>query len=136
MIEYDNLTLDEAQDDQGLALLELPRGWANQTIIDGKVVPPLSAVFLLKRPAKRLRSAPQPTRGQDRILCVASEEGSAYHPELRARVGEERLTIFRRHDQEARDVAADNRPVIGSRYRRRDCWYESVFGAVSCTARS
>ena len=39
--------------------------------------------------------------GKIGILCVAVQEGLGItDPEMRARIGEERLTIFRRHDRE------------------------------------
>ena len=39
--------------------------------------------------------------GKVGILCAATREGlGVSNPELRAAVGEKRLSIFRRHDQE------------------------------------
>ena len=39
--------------------------------------------------------------GKIGVLCVAEREGlGVTNPELRAKVGEDRLTIFRRHDKD------------------------------------
>jgi crotonyl-CoA reductase len=75
---------------------------ANQTIIDGKVVPPLSAVFPLDEVGEAAYEVHQNRHeGKIGVLCVAEREGLGItNPELRARVGEDRLSIFRRHDQE------------------------------------
>jgi len=66
-------------------------------------VPPLSAVFALEETGEAAYELHHNRHeGKIGILCVASEEGTGItNPELRARVGEERLTIFRRHDLEA-----------------------------------
>jgi crotonyl-CoA reductase len=73
---------------------------ANQTIIDGKVVPPLSAVFSLEETGEAVYQMHQNRHeGKIGILCAAPVEGlGVTNPALREKVGERRLTIFRRHD--------------------------------------
>ena len=71
-------------------------------IIDGKVVPPLSAVFALEDVGEAAYEVHRNRHeGKIGVLCVAPREGLGItNPELRAKVGEKRLTIFRRHDKE------------------------------------
>jgi crotonyl-CoA reductase len=96
MIEYDNRHL--------WMKLKSIKGshFSNQTIIDAKVVPPLSAVFSLEEVGEAAYEVHQNRHeGKIGVLCVAPREGLGItNPELRAKVGEKRLTIFRRHDKE------------------------------------
>ena len=102
MIEYDNRHLwMKLKTIKGSHFSNYREAWAaNQTIIDGKVVPPLSAVFPLEETGEAAYEVHHNRHeGKIGILCAAPKEGLGIsNPELRARVGEERLTIFRRHD--------------------------------------
>lgn len=104
MIEYDNRHLwMKLKTIKGSHFSNYREAWsANQTIIDGVVVPPLSAVFTMDEVGDAAYQV-QHNRHEGKIgvLCVAPREGLGItDPERRALVGEERLTIFRRHDEE------------------------------------
>ena len=103
MIEYDNRHLwMKLKTIKGSHFSNYREAWAaNQAIVDGKVVPPLSATFPLEQTAEAAYEVQHNRHeGKIGILCVAPHEGlGVSNPELRARVGEERLGIFRRHDQ-------------------------------------
>ena len=93
--------LDEAQDDQGLALRQLPRGVGRQqarsaTARCSRRSPPSTRS---NRSARRpTRSTTTCTKAKIGVLCLAPEEGLGIDdPELRAKVGEDRITLFRRH---------------------------------------
>ena len=104
MIEYDNRHLwMKLKTIKGSHFSNYREAWsANQAIIDGKVVPPLSAVFPLEEVGEATYEVHQNRHeGKIGILCAAEREGlGVTDPELRATVGERRLTIFHRHDQE------------------------------------
>ena len=104
MIEYDNRHLwMKLKSIKGSHFSNYREAWAaNQTIIDAKVVPPLSAVFSLEEVGEAAYEVHQNRHeGKIGVLCVAPREGLGItNPELRAKVGEKRLTIFRRHDKE------------------------------------
>jgi crotonyl-CoA reductase len=104
MIEYDNRHLwMKLKTIKGSHFSNYREAWAaNQTIIDGKVVPPLSAVFELEQVGEAAYEVHHNRHeGKIGILCVAPREGlGVTDPELRERVGESRLSIFRRHDKE------------------------------------
>jgi len=104
MIEYDNRHLwMKLKTIKGSHFSNYREAWAaNQTIIDGKVVPPLSAVFALEEVGEAAYEVHHNRHeGKIGVLCVADREGLGISdPELRAKVGEKRLTIFRRHDKE------------------------------------
>ena len=103
MIEYDNRHLwMKLKTIKGSHFSNYREAWAaNQTIIDAKVVAPLSAVFPLEETGEAAYEVHHNRHeGKIGILCVAPREGlGVTNPELRARVGEDRLTIFRRHDK-------------------------------------
>ena len=103
MIEYDNRHLwMKLKTIKGSHFSNYREAWAaNQTIIDAKVVAPLSAVFALEETGEAAYEVHHNRHeGKIGILCAAPREGlGVTNPELRARVGEERLTIFRRHDK-------------------------------------
>jgi crotonyl-CoA reductase len=104
MVEYDNRHLwMKLKTIKGSHFSNYREAWAaNQTIIDAKVVPPLSAVFTLDETGEAAYEV-QHNRHEGKIgvLCAAEREGlGVSDPELRARVGEQRLSIFRRHDKE------------------------------------
>jgi crotonyl-CoA reductase len=102
MIEYDNRHLwMKLKTIKGSHFSNYREAWAaNQTIMDGKVVPPLSAVFpLVETGEAAFEVHHNRHEGKIGVLCVAEREGLGItNPELRAQVGEDRLTIFRRHD--------------------------------------
>ena len=104
MIEYDNRHLwMKLKSIKGSHFSNYREAWAaNQTIIDGKVVPPLSAVFPLEETGEAAYEVHlNQHEGKIGVLCVAAREGLGItNPELRARVGEQRLSAFRRHDKE------------------------------------
>ena len=62
----------------------------------------MSAVFPLERTGEAAYEVHHNRHeGKIAVLCAAPTEGlGVSNPELRAKVGEERLTIFRRHDKE------------------------------------
>ncbi|HUV58282.1 MAG TPA: crotonyl-CoA carboxylase/reductase [Acidimicrobiales bacterium] len=104
MIEYDNRHLwMKLKTIKGSHFSNYREAWsANQAIIDGKVVPPLSAVFPLEQSGEAAYEVHQNQHeGKIGILCAADREGLGItNPGLRAQVGEARLTAFRRHDKE------------------------------------
>ncbi len=104
MIEYDNRHLwMKLKTIKGSHFSNYREAWAaNQTIIDAKVVPPLSAVFALEQTGEATYEMHHNRHeGKIAILCAATREGlGVTDPVLRAAVGERRLTIFRRHDRE------------------------------------
>lgn len=104
MIEYDNRHLwMKLKTIKGSHFSNYREAWAaNQTLIDGKVVPPLSAVFDLEQTGEATYEMHHNRHeGKIAILCAAEREGlGVSNPQLRERVGEERLGIFRRHDKE------------------------------------
>jgi len=104
MIEYDNRHLwMKLKTIKGSHFSNYREAWsANQTIIDGVVVPPLSAVFTMEEVGDAAYQVHHNRHeGKIGILCAAPREGLGVSDSaLRARVGEDRLTIFRRHDEE------------------------------------
>ncbi len=104
MIEYDNRHLwMKLKTIKGSHFANYREAWeANRTIVEGKVVPPLSAVFPLEQTGEATYEVHHNRHeGKIAVLCAAAGEGLGVRdPELRARVGERRLTIFRRHDKE------------------------------------
>jgi len=103
MIEYDNRHLwMKLKTIKGTHFSNYREAWsANQTIIDGAVVPTLSTVFAMEEVGDAAYQMHHNRHeGKIGVLCVAPSEGLGItDPELRARVGEDRLTIFRRHDK-------------------------------------
>jgi crotonyl-CoA reductase len=102
MVEYDNRHLwMKLKTIKGSHFANYREAWAaNQTIIDAKVVPPLSAVFDLESTGDAAFEV-QHNRHEGKIgvLCLAPREGlGVSDPETRERLGD-RLTIFRRHDR-------------------------------------
>jgi crotonyl-CoA reductase len=103
MIEYDNRHLwMKLKTIKGSHFSNYREAWAaNQTIIDGKVIPPLSAVFPLEETGEAAREV-QHNRHEGKIgvLCLAPREGLGVSDlTLRERIGEDRLGVFRRHDE-------------------------------------
>ena len=104
MIEYDNRHLwMKLKTIKGSHFSNYREAWAaNQTIIDGKVVPPLSAVFALEQTGEAAYEVHHNQHeGKIGILCASPREGlGVTNFELREKVGEARLSVFRRHDRE------------------------------------
>ena len=71
---------------------------ANQLVCDGKIVPPLSAVFDLDHAGEAAYQVHHNLHeGKIGVLCLAPGEGMGIDdPEARARIGEDRITLFRR----------------------------------------
>ncbi len=104
MIEYDNRHLwMKLKTIKGTHFANYREAWAaNQTLIDGRVVPPLSAVFALEQVGEATYEVHHNRHeGKIGVLCAAPREGLGVRDEAaRASLGN-RLTIFRRHDREA-----------------------------------
>jgi crotonyl-CoA reductase len=103
MIEYDNRHLwMKLKTIKGSHFSNYREAWAaNQTIIDGHVTPPLSATFPLEETGEAAYEV-QHNRHEGKIgvLCLAPREGLGItDPVVRERIGEDRLSIFRRHDE-------------------------------------
>jgi len=103
MIEYDNRHLwMKLKTIRGSHFANYREAWAaNETLIDGTVVPPLSAVYPLEETGEASYQVHHNRHeGKIGILCVAPVEGlGVSDPARRAVVGEDRLTIFRRHEE-------------------------------------
>jgi crotonyl-CoA reductase len=68
-------------------------------VCEGKILPPLSAVHPLDGVGDAAYQVHQNLHeGKIGVLCLAPEEGLGIDdPEFRAEVGEDRITLFRRH---------------------------------------
>ena len=101
MIEYDNRHLwMKLKTIKGSHFANYREAWdANRLICEGKVVPPLSAVYPLENVGEAtLQVHRNLHEGKIGVLCLAPGEGLGIDdPELRAKVGERRITVFRRH---------------------------------------
>ena len=101
MIEYDNRHLwMKLKTIKGSHFANYREAWdANQLICDGKVLPPLSAVYTLEQVGEAAYQVHHNLHeGKIGVLCLAPREGLGIDdPELRAKVGEDRITLFRRH---------------------------------------
>ena len=101
MIEYDNRHLwMKLKTIKGSHFANYREAWnANQLVCEGKILPPLSAVYpLVEVGEATLQVQRNLHEGKIGVLCLAPSEGLGVEdPELRARVGEERITLFRRH---------------------------------------
>jgi crotonyl-CoA reductase len=104
MIEYDNRHLwMKLKTIKGSHFANYREAWdANQTLMSGRVVPPMSAVFPLTETGEAAYQVHRNMHeGKIAVLCAAEREGLGISDfETRAIVGERRLTIFRRHDRE------------------------------------
>ena len=101
MVEYDNRHLwMRLKTIKGSHFANYREAWdANQLVAEGKIVPPLSAVYPLADVGEAAYQVHHNLHeGKIGVLCGAESEGLGItDPELRARVGEDRLTLFRRH---------------------------------------
>ena len=102
MIEYDNRHLwMRLKAIKGSHFANYREAWeANQLICDGKILPPLSAVYPLEEVGDAAYQVHKNLHeGKIGVLCAAKEEGLGIdNRELREEIGEDRLTIFRRHN--------------------------------------
>jgi crotonyl-CoA reductase len=101
MIEYDNRHLwMKLKTIKGSHFANYREAWdANQLICQGRVLPPLSAVYPLEDVGEAaLQVHHNLHEGKIGVLCLAPTEGLGVDdPELRAAVGEDRITLFRSH---------------------------------------
>jgi crotonyl-CoA reductase len=101
MIEYDNRHLwMKLKTIKGSHFANYREAWdANRLICEGKILPPLSAVYPLEEVGEATYQVHKNLHeGKIGVLCLAPSEGLGIDdPELRARVGEDRITLFRRH---------------------------------------
>jgi crotonyl-CoA reductase len=101
MIEYDNRHLwMKLKTIKGSHFANYREAWdANQLVCDGKILPPLSAVHPLDGVGDAAYQVHKNLHeGKIGVLCLAPEEGLGIDdPEFRAEVGEDRITLFRRH---------------------------------------
>ncbi|MGH9018322.1 MAG: crotonyl-CoA carboxylase/reductase [Acidimicrobiales bacterium] len=101
MIEYDNRHLwMKLKTIKGSHFANYREAWdANRLICDGKVVPTLSAVYPLDEVGEAANQVHHNTHeGKIGLLCLAPREGLGVEdPEGREKVGEKRITLFRRH---------------------------------------
>ncbi len=102
MIEYDNRHLwMKLKTIKGSHFANYREAWdANRQVCEGRILPPLSAVFDLADVGEAAyRVHHNLHEGKIGVLCLAPAEGLGIEdPERRERVGEDRITLFRRHD--------------------------------------
>ncbi len=102
MIEYDNRHLwMKLKTIKGSHFANYREAWdANQLVCDGKIVPPLSAVFDLEHVGEAAYQVHHNLHeGKIGVLCLAPAEGLGIDdPEARARIGEDSITLFRRRE--------------------------------------
>ncbi len=100
LIEYDNRHLwMKLKTIKGSHFANYREAWdANRLVCEGKILPPLSAVFPLTEVGEAAAQVHRNLHeGKIGVLCLAPAEGLGVEdPELRAQVGEDRLTLFRR----------------------------------------
>src|SRR6202521_223933 len=101
MIEYDNRHLwMKLKTIKGSHFANYREAWdANQLVCEGKILPPLSAVHTLEGVGDAAYQVHHNLHeGKIGVLCLAPEEGLGIDdPEFRDQVGEDRITLFRRH---------------------------------------
>jgi crotonyl-CoA reductase len=101
MIEYDNRYLWRSlKTIKGCHFANYREAWeANRLICQGKIQPILSAVYPLDETGEAaLQIHHNLHEGKIGVLCLAPEEGlGVTDPELRARIGEDKINVFRRH---------------------------------------
>jgi crotonyl-CoA reductase len=101
MIEYDNRHLwMKLKSIKASHFANYREAWdANKLIAQGKIQPILSAVHPLEQVGEAAYQVHHNRHeGKIGVLCLASEEGLGIDdPEFRAKVGEEKITLFRRH---------------------------------------
>jgi crotonyl-CoA reductase len=100
MIEYDNRHLwMKLKTIKGSHFANYREAWdANQLVCQGAILPPLSMVYPLSDVGEAAYQVHRNLHeGKIGVLCLAPTEGLGIDdPELRARIGEDRITLFRR----------------------------------------
>jgi crotonyl-CoA reductase len=101
MIEYDNRHLwMKLKSIKSSHFANYAEAWAaNKLIAQGKIQPILSAVHTLEDVGEAAYQVHKNLHeGKIGVLCLAPEEGLGIDdPEFRAKVGEDKITLFRRH---------------------------------------
>jgi crotonyl-CoA reductase len=101
MIEYDNRHLwMKLKRIVGSHFANYREAWhANQLVCDGKILPPLSATYDLTEVGEAAWQVHKNLHeGKIAVRCLAEQDGLGIDdPERRAAIGEDRLTVFRRH---------------------------------------
>jgi crotonyl-CoA reductase len=101
MIEYDNRHLwMKLKTIKGSHFANYREAWdANKLVCEGKILPPLSAVHPLENVGEAAYQVHRNLHeGKIGVLCLAPEEGLGIDdPAFREEVGEDRITLFRRH---------------------------------------
>jgi len=101
MIEYDNRHLwMRLKTIKGSHFANYREAWdANRLVCEGSILPPLSAVYPLEEVGEAAFQVHHNLHeGKIGVLCLAPSEGLGIDdPALRERVGEDRITLFRRH---------------------------------------
>jgi crotonyl-CoA reductase len=101
MIEYDNRHLwMKLKSIKSSHFANYAESWAaNRLIAQGKIQPVMSAVFPLEQTGEAAAQVHGNLHeGKIGVLCLAPREGMGIeNPEFRAKVGEDRITMFRRH---------------------------------------
>jgi crotonyl-CoA reductase len=101
MIEYDNRHLwMKLKTIKGSHFANYREAWdANKLVCEGKILPPLSAVYPLTEVGEAAYQVHHNLHeGKIGVLCLAPEEGLGIdNLELRQQVGEDRINLFRRH---------------------------------------
>jgi crotonyl-CoA reductase len=101
MIEYDNRHLwMKLKSIKSSHFANYREAWdANRLIAKGMIQPILSAVFPLEQTGEAAYQVHHNLHeGKIGVLCLAPEEGLGIDdPELREKVGEDKITLFRRH---------------------------------------
>jgi crotonyl-CoA reductase len=101
MIEYDNRHLwMRLKTIKGSHFANYREAWdANRLVGEGTILPPLSAVYPLAEVGEAAYQVHKNLHeGKIGVLCLAPREGLGIDdPGLRARVGEDRIGLFRRH---------------------------------------
>jgi crotonyl-CoA reductase len=111
MIEYDNRHLwMKLKSIKSSHFANYREAWdANRLICQGRIQPVLSAVFPLDAVGEAAYQVHHNLHeGKIGVLCLAEREGMGVEdPELRAKVGEDRITLFRRNGGEHDRTPAD-----------------------------
>ncbi len=101
MTEYDNRHLwMRLKTIKGSHFANYREAWdANRLVAEGRILPPLSAVFPLDQVGEAAAQVHgNRHEGKIGVRCLAPAEGLGIDdPERRAELGEDRLTLFRRH---------------------------------------
>jgi crotonyl-CoA reductase len=101
MIEYDNRYLwMNLKTLKGCHFANYREAWdANRLICEGKIQPILSDVYPLEQVGEAAYQIHHNLHeGKLGVLCLATAEGQGIDdPEFRAKVGEDKITLFRRH---------------------------------------